>query len=366
MAGLLEELKIRIQEDGPISVADYMAACLGHPKYGYYMIRDPFGADGDFTTAPEVSQMFGELIGLWLVECWNQRGRPDPFRLVEMGPGRGTLMADILRTAKMMPEFLAAADIHLIETSPHLRKLQENSLKSHQVTWHDSLQGVPEEGPVYLVANELLDALPIHQLVRTEEGWHEKLVGWDGEKNALAWGLAGQASPLSAFLSEKVTSVARIGDVAEICPAASDIASFLGDRISRQGGVALFIDYGYAQSAAGDSLQALRQHEFADPLQDPGLADLTAHVDFDALVNAFQKAGATVSELLTQGEFLGRLGLAQRAQSLSQGMDADGIAQLQAAYDRLTGPDQMGQLFKVLAVTDKVEHALPGFEINHN
>ena len=362
MAGLLDHLKRRITLDGPISVADYMADCLGHPDHGYYMTRDPFGEAGDFITAPEVSQMFGELIGLWLVECWKQRNSPKAVTLVELGPGRGTLMSDILRAAKMAPAFLKAVDIHLVETSPALRRHQEKALAGHKVTWHDDLSSVPERGALYAVANELFDALPIHQLVRTESGWRERMIGLDPENGGLAWGLSPGTPGLIARMNPRLEGEARPGDIAEICPAGAGIARELGRRISESDGVGLFIDYGYARSACGDTFQALKGHQYVDVLDHCGEADLTAHVDFEALALSFQMTGAQPAPLLTQGEFLNRLGLSMRAQALARGADGKQIEALQAAYDRLTGADQMGELFKVLAIGGRDHPKLPGFD----
>ncbi|RED54299.1 class I SAM-dependent methyltransferase [Aestuariispira insulae] len=362
MTGLMDLIRRRITLDGPMSLADYMAECLGHPEHGYYMTRDPFGVAGDFITAPEVSQMFGELLGLWLVECWKQRDCPGNITLVELGPGRGTLMADMLRAARMAPDFLEALTIHLVETSPVLRGHQEKTLKNHTVTWHDSMDSVPQEGVLFAVANELFDALPIHQLMMTETGWRERMIGLDTERSRLVWGLSPGVPGLIAQMNPRLSGEANPGDIAEICPAGLGLARELGRRINETDGVGLFIDYGYVKSACGDSLQALKGHQYTDPLAEPGEADLTAHVDFENLGLSFRLTGARPAPVLTQGEFLGRLGLAMRAQSLARNADAARIENLQAAYDRLVGPEQMGELFKVLGVGSRDHPDLPGFD----
>lgn len=349
MTALTDYLKKRILTEGPISVADYMADALGHPKYGYYITRDPLGAEGDFTTAPEVSQMFGEIIGLWLAENWRMAGEPAEFALVELGPGRGTLMADILRAAKLQPGFINAAKITLIETSPALRAKQKQSLDGFDVTWGDTIADIPAL-PIFLVANEFFDALPVRQLVRGAAGWHERLVALDDTENFTFTCSPGK-SAAQPLLSGNVVDKAKAGDVAEVSPAGLTIAHRLGEHLANYGGLALAIDYGYAKSQTGDSLQAIKSHEFVDPLAEPGEADLTTHVDFDALANAFKDGGALPAELMTQGDFLRALGIETRADMLSKNMDADGKSSLVIDLNRLIGEDQMGKLFKVLAVT---------------
>lgn len=350
MTDLLDHLRRRIALQGPLTVADFMAEALGNPQHGYYMTRDPLGRAGDFTTAPEVSQMFGEMIGLWLADCWVQAGQPSKVTLVECGPGRGTLMADILRAARMAPGFTDALSVHLVETSPTLRQAQEKMLVAHHVTWHDTFETVPEDGPCFIVANEFFDALPVHQLQLTEDGWRERMVGLDDAGN-LVFGLDRGETPVAALLSDRVKKEAAVGDLAEVGVIGLGIARSMGDRIRRNGGVGIFVDYGYGESSCGDTLQAVRAHDYAPVLDAPGEADLTTHVDFEALARAFVEGGASPQPLLTQQQFLEHLGIGLRAEMLKKSATPDQAKAIDAALTRLTGADQMGELFKVLCVT---------------
>lgn len=356
---LATELKALIAADGPISVGRYMALCLGHPRHGYYITRDPLGARGDFITAPEISQMFGELIGLWAVASWQQIGSPAAFRLVELGPGRGTLMADALRAARLVPAFGAAATVDLVETSPVLRARQAQSLAGlAEPLWHERLESVPD-GPALVIANEFFDALPINQFVRGREGWHERRIGLDAT-GELVFGLDPAPLPAIAALAAYFPP-ARAGDVLERLEGGAVQA--LGARLAAQGGAALVIDYGHGAHGYGDTLQAMKAHGFVSLLETPGEADLTAHVDFAALARAAKSAGARAFGTLTQGAFLERLGLGARATRLQQGQDAAGRDAIAAAAERLagTGPGQMGSLFKVLALADPAFGPPPGF-----
>jgi len=351
MTALRNFLKKRILTEGPITVADYMADALGHPKYGYYITRDPLGADGDFTTAPEISQMFGEVIGLWLAENWRLMGAPSEFALVELGPGRGTLMADMLRAAKMQSGFMAAATIVLIETSPALRAKQKQALAGYNVTWGNSISDIPAL-PILLVANEFFDALPVRQLICGDRHWHERLVALDDEENLVFTKSPGK-SAVAPLLTDDVNKVAKAGDIAEICLAGLTIAQIIGEHLAAHGGLALVIDYGYEESQPGDSLQALQSHEYIDPLATPGLADITTHVDFEALAKAFIDGGAAPASLISQGDFLKALGIETRAKMLSKNMGDAGKASLAGDLNRLIGRGEMGSLFKVLAITSK-------------
>lgn len=350
MTQLLDHLRRRITLEGPLTVADFMAEALGNPRHGYYMTRDPLGRAGDFTTAPEISQMFGEMIGLWLADCWTRLGLPEKVTLVECGPGRGTLMADLLRAARMAPGFVEALSVHLVETSPALRQVQEKTLAGYPVTWHDTFEEVPEEGVYFIVANEFFDALPVNQVQLIDQGWRERMVGLDAE-GALSFGLATADTPLTGLLSEDVKAQAQPGDIAELCPIGLGIARSMGDRIRRHNGVGLFIDYGYGKSACGETLQAVRDHQYAPVLDAPGEADLTAHVDFEALARAFSEGGAAPQPLLTQKQFLEHLGINLRAEMLKKSARPDQAKAVDAALARLTGDDQMGELFKVLPVS---------------
>ncbi|SHF14641.1 NADH dehydrogenase [ubiquinone] 1 alpha subcomplex assembly factor 7 [Kaistia soli DSM 19436] len=337
---LEQRLIARILATGPITIADYMATCLGDPEHGYYMRRDPFGAAGDFVTAPEISQMFGELIGLWAVETWRRMGRPASFVLGEFGPGRGTLMADALRAARLAPDFLVAARIVLVETSPHLREMQRTRLAGHDVTFAARAEDLPD-GPAIVIANEFFDALPIRQFVRIGDGYAERMVGVVDEK--LAFGLR----PGAAI--EGLPSHPPEGAVVEIAGPATAVMTTLAARITAMGGAVLAIDYGH-DGGFGDTLQAMRRHAFVAPLDEPGAADLTAHVDFAALAASARAAGASVFPLMMQGDFLLRLGLVERAGRLGAGKDAAAQEAIRVAAERLAGPEAMGTLFKVLVV----------------
>ncbi len=359
---LAKLLARRIRQSGPLTVAAYMAEALGHPEHGYYRSRDPFGAAGDFITAPEISQMFGELVGLWCVEMWQAMGSPPALRLVELGPGRGTLMADALRAARLRPAFAEALTLHLVETSPALRARQAAALRDAGLTrpplWHDSLAEVPA-GPMLLIANELFDALPIHQYQRTDAGWRERVVTTGEDDEGLRFALAPAGSTFG--LVSTAQRQAPIGAIAEVSPVAIGLAAEIARRVSAQGGAALIIDYGPAEGGPGDSLQAVRQHRAADPLAAPGEADLTAHVDFAALARAARELGAAVHGPLAQGIFLSRLGIELRAALLARQASATQARDIAAAVARLLDPAEMGTLFKALAIAAPSLPVPPGF-----
>jgi NADH dehydrogenase [ubiquinone] 1 alpha subcomplex assembly factor 7 len=336
MTPLARLIARRIAATGPITLADYMADCLMHPLHGYYATRDPFGAAGDFTTAPEISQMFGELVGLCLAQAWIDQGQPGRVVLAELGPGRGTLMADALRATAGVPGFHAALTVHLVETSPTLRARQAQAVPG--AVWHDEVSELPD-GPLFLVANEFLDALPIRQMQRVDGGWAEVMVALDGER--LVPGLRGPVEVVS--LDHRLADTLP-GQVVEVCPALPGIVQTVAGRIAQSGGAALFIDYGHWQSL-GDTLQAVQAHKAVSPFDAPGQADLTAHVDFQAVAMAAE--GAQVSAMVPQGVFLERLGITARAQALARRGDAVAVA---AAHRRLTHPAEMGDLFKVIGL----------------
>ncbi len=317
----------------PMSVAAYMARCNAH----YYATRDPLGAAGDFTTAPEISQMFGELLGAWLADRWQAAGAPPGARLVELGPGRGTLMSDARRS-------LAAAgwgpQIAFVETSPVLRAAQ--AARHPDAAWFDALEAVPDDGPLFLVANEFFDALPVRQLVRTGRGWRERMVAADGGALVFA---AGPADVLP--LVPPPLAAAAPGSVVELSPASTAIAAEIGARLRERGGAALIVDYGYAGPATGETLQAIRGHAPADPLADPGESDLTAHVDFAALAAV---AGGRAWGPAGQGDFLRALGIEARAAALKRRATRAQAAAIDAAVARLT-EGTMGSVFKVMALT---------------
>lgn len=355
-----------IASDGPMPLDRYMALSLSHPEHGYYATRDPFGARGDFVTSPEISQMFGELIGLWAAEAWRVMGSPARVALIELGPGRGTLMGDMLRAARAAPGFLDAAEVTLVETSPALAEIQAGALNGFDVLrrWTRTVDDALDDGragaasvPAIVIANEFFDALPIRQFVRTKSGWRERLVGL-GPDGGLAFGLASEPPPDIRLLD------APEGAVREVRPQALAIAARVATHLKTHGGAMLAIDYGYA-SGAGDTFQALAGHAFAGPLDAPGEADLTAHVDFSAVAAAARTGGAEVMRLVAQGDLLDRLGLAARAERLSRQASPSQREAIAAAVVRLTdrGPRGMGALFKALAFGDPRLGALPGFEI---
>ncbi len=330
---LPERLARAIALAGPISIAQYMAAANAH----YYATRDPLGADGDFTTAPEISQMFGELVGLWCADLWDRAGRPD-IAWVELGPGRGTLAADALRA---MAKAGLSPDVHFVETSPLLRTTQAGAVPD--ATWHDSIDTLPTDRPLIVVANEFFDALPIRQLVRRDAGWHERLVA---AQDTLFLPIAGKALP-DTVIPEPLRD-APAGSVLEASPASVAIIRSLAERIVAQGGALLAIDYGHEGPALGDTLQAVRGHAFANPFEAPGEHDLTAHVDFTTLAAAAQTAGAVAWGPVTQRDLLGGLGIDTRTSTLAR-TAPDRAEQLMADRRRLM--DDMGTLFKALAIT---------------
>ena len=353
MNALHQIIAARIGAEGPMPLSEYMALCLMHPAHGYYATHDPLGAAGDFTTAPEISQMFGELIGLTLAQAWLDQGAPGRFTLAELGPGRGTLMADILRATRAVPGFHAALSVHLVETSPALRAVQAKTLGRDDVTWHDSVEDLPD-APLYAVANEFFDALPVRQVERAEgEVWRERCVGL--QNGALTLGLS-EAAPLPA-LAHRLQDT-RPGDVVEFSAPAQAVAATLGARIKARGGVAVIVDYGDWRSL-GDTFQALKNHQPVDPFTNPGEADLTAHVDFEALALALPCAH---SRLTPQGVLLERLGITQRAQALAKGVRDETLSQHIAAHRRLTHPQEMGTLFKAMALYPESAAPPPGFE----
>ena len=347
---LLDRLTGAIKAGGPISVAHYMTACLHDPDFGYYATRPALGLDGDFITAPLLSQMFGELLGVWAASTWELIGRPERFRLVEMGPGDGTLMSDMLRAVSHAPGFMDAADLYLVETSEPLMALQRDRL-GLSPRWVPSVADVPGGAPLILVANELLDCLPARQFVRTAAGWAEQVVGLD-RRGALTFALAN--TPIGSLLPE-----AALGQVYEQSAAQAALGAELGARIAEDGGAALLIDYGRSTPGFGDTLQALRHHEKVDPLARPGEADLTIHVDFPAVMDAARAEGAEAA-ILSQTDLLARLGIGERAEALvlSQPEHSETIGR---QLHRLIGGDEMGELFKACAIFPPGEPP-PAFE----
>ena len=332
---LAERLARLIRTTGPISLAAYMAEA----NAAYYTSRDPLGEGGDFITAPEVSQMFGEMIGLWLADRWLNAGQPDPVAYVELGPGRGTLAVDALRA---MARFGLRPQVHFVESSPVLAGLQRAAVPN--AAWHADPGSLPDGLPLLVVANEFLDALPVRQLVRTESGWRERLVGLEEGRFVP---VAGHRPMDAAVPAERAG--AGPGAIIETCPAAAAVVGDMARRLAAQGGAALLIDYGYAEPAFGSSLQAVQGHQKVDPFADPGSADLTALVDFSAAAAVAVAGGARHLGTLEQGAFLGAMGIVERAAALAQARpDQAGV--LGRALERLTSPDEMGTLFKVMGL----------------
>jgi SAM-dependent MidA family methyltransferase len=354
VSALGREIRQRIALEGPITVERYMALCLAHPTLGYYMTRDPLGLDGDFITAPEISQMFGELIGLWAAQVWLDMGSPQRVRLIELGPGRGTLMADALRATRIVPGFHEAITIDLVETSPILAKKQQAALANSPaaVACHSELSAIGD-GPAIVIANEFFDALPVRQFVRAQGGWRERLVGL-AENGELAFGLAPEPT-------REIAVAGREGAVLEWPVAGLSIMRALAERLVAQGGAALVIDYGHLRSGLADTLQAVKNHAFTDALSEPGEADITAHVDFAQLASAAQSVGGRIHGPTSQGAFLRALGIEARAATLARGAPAR-AEEFEAAKLRLTGSgeDDMGALFKVLGISAPALAALPG------
>jgi SAM-dependent MidA family methyltransferase len=356
---LLSEIKRLIKSSGPMPVWRYMELCLMHPTLGYYVSRDPLGREGDFTTAPEVSQMFGELLGLWTASVWKSMGSPANFHLVELGPGRGTMMSDALRALRVVPPLYQSLSVHLVEINPVLRDKQRATLNGvRNINWHDKVDDIPE-GPTIVLANEYFDVLPIHQAVKSENGWHERVIELD-ENDTLDFGASPDPMPRFEVLLPPLVRAAPIGSVFEWRPDAEMMK--IASRVRDQGGAALIIDYGHVRSEAGDTLQAIARHSFTDPLKAPGQADVTAHVDFQALARAAEDVGARAHGPVTQGDFLKRIGIETRALTLMAKASPEVSEDISSALKRLVGGGRsgMGALFKVLGVSAPDIPSLPG------
>ncbi len=354
MTNLNRILRELIGRDGPVTVAEYMELALSHPEHGYYMTREPFGPSGDFTTAPEVSQMFGELIGLWLGVAWRNMGRPDSVHLIELGPGRGTLMRDILRAAKNVSGFREAISVTLVEMSGRLIEAQRETLRGAEIPirWRPAPDPLPV-GPCLVVANEFIDALPVSQFVRAENEWRERLVGL--EDGRLTFAVSDHGTDRADAIARDLS--ATPGDIVERRAHAETLVRDIGSHLSAHDGAALLIDYGHRLSGIGDTLQAVRSHEYHPPLDAPGTADLTAHVDFEALARAGREGGAQIHGPVSQRSFLTGLGIRHRYRSLAETAGDAQKRLLDSALHRLIGVNEMGSLFKVLAL------AAPGLQI---
>jgi NADH dehydrogenase [ubiquinone] 1 alpha subcomplex assembly factor 7 len=357
---LESEIRRRIAAAGPMPVSEYMALCLFDQEYGYYTTRDPIGARGDFITAPEVSQMFGELIGLWMSAVWKQMGAPENVRLIELGPGRGTMMKDALRALQIVPDFRKAIVVHLVEVSPVLQRQQEKALEGAGVPvfWHSAFVDVPK-GPAIVIANEFFDALPVSQAIKTDRGWHERRIEIDSS-GQLAFTIAPEPIPFFQTLLPPTLRAARAGAIFEW--RSDKEAMEVGRRVAIDRGAALVIDYGHTESGLGETFQAVGQHAYADPLSTPGDLDLTAHVDFQALARGVEAMGARGFGPIEQALFLRRLGIEQRAASLRA--KAARAGDIDKALARLIGQNRaaMGELFKVAAFVHSSVGVPPGFE----
>lgn len=343
MSKFESRLKETIRQNGPMDVGTFMGLAIGH----YYATRDPFGRDGDFITAPEISQMFGEMIGVFLADAWMKMGSPERITLVEAGPGRGTLMADILRATAKVSGLHGAVQIHLLEMSPVLKEKQSETLKNFSVSWHETLETLPQEAPVFLVANEFLDALPVQQYVWKDGQWHLRAVGLEGDDFCFGLTPCPPSQPSPPSIGGRAKGE---GDVWEHSPAREAFVKGIAQLVKNCGGVALFIDYGHDRSGFGDTLQAVKSHKFIDVLHDVGEADLTSHVDFESLKRVAE-GQITVHGPVAQGDFLKALGIGLRAGRLNRPEE----------YRRLTDADQMGTLFRVMALCHDRTIKLAGF-----
>lgn len=356
MSPLTPIIREKIAASGPISIADYMALALSHPEHGYYIKRDPLGAKGDFITAPEISQIFGEMVGLWCAQVWAQWGG-GPISLVELGPGRGTLMSDLLRATRSATQFHESITIHMVETSPTLAHAQYMGLRDQhpRIEWLDSIDELPHSKTI-VIANEFFDALPIKQYVMTEEGMRERRVSWSEESQAFEFVLADPGLMLA-----KSGSRIPAGTIMEHSPASRSVMRQLASHIHTHGGAGLIIDYGYLGEAHHDTLQALKSHLFHPVLADPGEADITAHVDFTSLMDIARDGGNFVAPLINQGEFLVRMGAQLRLEMLLRNANAAQRSNLISGLERLVSQQAMGELFKVMAFTSDARLELPGF-----
>ena len=346
---LAEIIKSQIKLEGPISLSTYMGLCLTHPEFGYYKNSDPLGKSGDFITAPEISQMFGEFIGLFIAQAWIDLGSPKEFNLIELGPGRGTLLQDAFRVFSKVENLTSAMKLILLETSDVLRQAQKEKLGHYNPIWIDEIGDIKDnKNPTIIIANEFFDALPIKQFQKQNSKWHERAIGIKNEK--FAWGLTPNEIPKDAFPSNIID--AQDNSIWEVGFAGLRLMSEIAEIIASNGGAFLAIDYGYAKTQTGDTFQAVKNHQYVDALAEPGMADLTAHVDFEALSKAATNAGAVAHKLKTQGQFLSLLGINERSEQLIKA-NPDMAKEISAAKQRLISDEQMGSLFKVLCVSSK-------------
>jgi SAM-dependent MidA family methyltransferase len=361
-SALETEIRRRIAVAGPMPVRQYMTLCLSHPNFGYYSTRDPLGRLGDFITSPEISQVFGELLGLWAAEVWKQMGSPENVRLIELGPGRGTMILDALRAVQVVPAFRSALVLHLVEISPVLQERQQQALSALDVPmmWHQNFDDVPE-GPAIILANEMFDVLPVNQAIRQPNGWYERVVEI-GKDDRLSFGIASEVIPLFDQLIPEGVRDAPVGSIYEW--RADTLPLSVGRRVAQQGGAALVIDYGHVKSAPGETLQAVGGHAFVSPLLSPGQVDLTAHVDFQAVGSSAESMGARIHGPIEQAKFLRNLGVEQRTKMLMAAAPSEKVAEIEGAVKRLLGEGHtgMGKLFKAIGISHPSLGTLPGFE----
>lgn len=352
MPELLEIISNEISAQGPITVSRFMELALAHPQHGYYMKQDPFGQGGDFITAPEISQMFGELIGIWAAVVWQGMGNPKKINLVELGPGRGTLMADCVRAGAALEAFDDAIKMYLVETSPALREIQKTTLAPtmRMPAWRGSIDDV-DDGPLIVIANEFFDALPIEQYEKTETGWHVRVIETDSKTGELVFapGVSGKKLENESAIPPDIRN-APPGAIFEHCPVGEKIITSVSEKIKKSGGAALIIDYGHIERGIGDTFQGLKDHSYVEPLSTPGNADITAHVDFANLADVAENAGLSVFGPVPQGAFLLRLGLRERADKLILAASKEQIEEIETTHARLTEAEQMGTLFKAMVI----------------
>ncbi len=353
---LLNIIKDRIRQEGPIDLGTYMELCLGHPEHGYYMTRDPFGAAGDFTTSPEVSQLFGEMIGAWLADVWINMGSPSRFALLECGPGRGTLMADILRATKHVFGFHDAAKIYMMEMSPVLQELQKQKLEAYNPYWISDVTQLDSDVPVLLIANEFLDALPVRQFVKMGESWQERRVALSVEGSLVAGEFDVACVDLEKLPADDFQGVFETS----LC--LNQFIRSINILLKKQSGAALFVDYGHVKSGAGDTLQAMKRHKFVDIFETPGICDLTAHVDFENIVRIAKEDDVAVYGPVTQSAFLKSLGIGARAERLWAGANEVQRESIISGLNRLIDTEQMGSLFKIIALCHGASICPEGFD----
>ena len=357
MPNNLEQILInKIDKAGGIDLGEFISTALIHPEHGYYSNRDPLGAAGDFTTAPEISQMFGEVVGAWVIDLWMRMGSPKALNLIECGAGRGTLLADIMRVSSCVGGFVEAVQIHIIEASPLLRKKQRQALDGYDVKWHENISDVSVDNSCIILGNEFLDALPIEQVKRGEDGWQQRIITIDSGAFKYGWRKADKA------LLEMLPTKTESNQIYEVSPARNGFIDDCAKLLNKNGGAALFIDYGYIRLHYCDTLQSMKSHEFVDVLQDIGACDITSHIDFDALSKHASNQGVSVEQIITQRKFLLSLGIGARHSALKNVAESEAVAiDLDQGLKRLIATDQMGDLFKVMCFHSSINITPAGY-----